>query len=60
MAKYVIRYDMGFCGTDTDYTEIEIPDDDDPESNVEIKVALAEAHETAITNISVWYELADD
>lgn len=59
MPKYLIKYDMGFCGTDTDFCEIEIPDDEDPEGNDEIATALAEAHAEASASISAWYELAD-
>ena len=60
MAKYLIKYDMGFCGTDTDFCEIEIPDDEDPEDNDEIPAALSEAHAEAAASISAWYELAED
>ena len=60
MIKYTIRSDMGFCGTETDFCEIEIPDDEDPETSPEIQEALAEALAAAVNDISVWYELADE
>ena len=60
MAKYLIKYDMGFCGTDTDFCEIEIPDDEDPEGNVELQAALLEAQEAAFSNVSTWYERSDE
>ena len=60
MSKYTIRSDMGFCGTETDFCEIEIPDDEDPETSTEMQEALAEALAAAVNDISVWYELADE
>lgn len=56
MAKYLIRYGMGYINSNIDYSEVEIPDDEDPETNPEMQEMLAEAYAAAVNDISVWYE----
>lgn len=56
MKKYIIKSDMGFCGTDQEHDEIYLPDDQDPETSDEIQAALASAYEAAIQDVSAYYE----